>query len=252
MRRRKKTAVTSTKKLPVERWILPCLTGIVAAVTLLTAVILRARIPDCGMAKADHIDEIPKEGVLVNYPFGLGVDEEQIERMASEEYWKTEGKYDTTDAPIVARVRPTGNLDLSVGSLGQEFQVEEVLRGEDCLAEGQTSYMYQALGFVVAGGIIEYQNVLNLMDPDYEYLIFLEESPLNERMETPVYLQASDYFGYIKLGGEPTGTLAEGDGSYEFKELREYEFFSVAPEITDRLNQARKEILTEYGMDGTG
>ena len=84
------------------------------------------------------------------------------------------------------------------------------------------------------------------MQPEYEYLVFMEESPLNHYQKKDIYYITSDYFGCVRTDNHSTETLDEDYQKYDFLDLKEYEFFSVSEKITNTLNGLRKEILNEY------
>ncbi len=133
---------------------------------------------------------------------------------------------------MIAVASATGKLRQTEGSLGQEIHIEEVIRGGDLVECGETGYLYQYFGFQEADGRIQYGNLLNLMQPGERYLVFLEESPLNTYQKEAAYLLASDFFGYVKIGGQETATLVAGQSAYDFTLLRAYEFFSVSEDTT--------------------
>lgn len=113
----------------------------------------------------------------------------------------------------------------------------------------QKGYVYQYFGFYEIDDKIQFMNVLNLMYPENEYLIFLDASPLNPYMQKPVYILKSDFFGYININGRNTKTLDENFQNYNFGDLKDYEFFSVSEKITNVLNGIRKEILNLYSRE---
>ena len=236
------------KRMPVERWILPLLSGIVLLATIIAGLVLRSRIPDCGLAGVDRMEEIPTEGVKLRYAYGAGDPPLAQDYILGDEFGATGDINDISTAPIVARVRPTGRVRFAASSRGQEVEVKEVFRGGEFLSEGQCCYVYQFFGLEPSEGIIYYWDTINLMNPDYEYLIFLEPSPLNEYGQDPAYIMYGLELAYIRIGGQETKTLEEDYQSYEFMELQDYEFFSVSEEITEKLNQVQRDILQEYGL----
>lgn len=64
-------------------------------------------------------------------------------------------------------------------SYSQEVMVKKVIRGKEELT-GKTVTVYNIGGFKNSNGEIVYESNIGLMYPDSQYLIFLDESELNE------------------------------------------------------------------------
>ncbi len=233
------------RRVSLKRLVIPGVCLLMAAGTLALGLTYRAGIPDMGLADARNIRDIPRGATAIEYAWGEKPEDEPW--MEEKDFAMVDGEYEALQAPIVARVSSTGNMRLANGSTGQEFTVKEVLRGEEFLSEGQTSYFYQDYGFVKMVGCFRYGHTLNMMNPDHEYLIFLKESPLNAYSAEKAYLSYSLDFGYIRLGGGRTATLPEDYENMDFLDLQDYEFFSVSEKCTAVLNEIRGEILAEFG-----
>lgn len=218
---------------------------IVALVLVLIAVVsgiqFRFRIPNCGIADLSSVADIQIGTVCLNYASGANG-----EQITVTDFGTADDPYGVDTAEVIAIVSPTGKIQQSEGSIGQEFVIKERVKGNEIASVGETGYVYRTFGFYEIEGKIEYMNTLNLMNPDSDYLIFMDVSPLNPYTKESVYLLHSSRFGYIKIGTQDTKTLDRNYRSYDFLELKDYEFFSVSESITEVLNQVRKEILLFY------
>lgn len=132
------------------------------------------------------------------------------------------------------------------GSIGQEFTVKEIIKGDASLSVGNTAYVYQYFGFQEVDGHIEFMNTLNLMNPENDYLIFMDSSPLNAYQNEPAFILKSEFFGYIKTDHTDTLTLEGNYRDYNFSDLANYEFFSTSESVTKTLNYIRSELLKKF------
>lgn len=154
--------------------------------------------------------------------------------------------YGVASAEIIAVVAPTGNIIQTEGSIGQEFTVKEIIKGDASLSVGNTAYVYQYFGFQEVDGHIEFMNTLNLMNPENDYLIFMDSSPLNAYQNEPAFILKSEFFGYIKTDHTDTLTLEGNYRDYNFSDLANYEFFSTSESVTKTLNYIRSELLKKF------
>ena len=211
-----------------------------AAITMCLGVQFKAGIPDCGIANLSNFCDLEGKPIKLSYAYGADVEEELTE----DSFYG--GKYDGIDeAEIIAVVSPTGNLIQTDGSIGQEFTVHEILKGENLISENQKAYVYRNSGICAKDGRIEYENTENLMIPGCDYVIFMDASPLNE-YQAQVYILKTPYFGYVKISDEVTPTLKGTYTEYELWDLKNCEFFSTSEVVTNLLNKMRKEILEEF------
>lgn len=113
------------------------------------------------------------------------------------------------------------------------------------VSKGKT-YVYQYFGFQEVDGHIEFMNTLNLMNPENDYLIFMDSSPLNAYQNEPAFILKSEFFGYIKTDHTDTLTLEGNYRDYNFSDLANYEFFSTSESVTKTLNYIRSELLKKF------
>lgn len=203
--------------------------------TVIFGIVFRMKMPNCGLADITHFSNIPKGKITLDYALGddhFGSPEEMREKI--------------DEAPVIALVAPTGKIRQTEASIGQEIVIKKIIRGGENISTEQKSYVYQPFGFGLIHDKIKFQNVLNVMNPDFEYLIFMDESPLNEYSKEPAFLLYSNYMGYLRIGGTETKTLKKKYKKYDFTELKDYEIFSVSEEVTNTFHTIKKDVLKEY------
>lgn len=217
---------------------------LVVCVTAAAGYVLRSRIHDSGLASINHVEDLENRDIRIEYAFGKDVEENfTIDDFPG-------GRADPdfiSTADVIAIVTPTGVIDQSYGSLGQEILVKQVIQGDDYAEVGRKSRVYGGEGFFLDGGKIKYINTLNLMYPGNDYLIFMDRTPLYEYEVEPTYTLKSWTFGYIKVNAGQRNSLPDEDYSrFAFSELKEYEFFSVSDKITNMLDDCMNEIVERY------
>lgn len=223
-------------------WIVALL---LAAGCILAGILFRLSVQDCGIVSIQDLSDIEKGMVTVT---GIWTGKEGDGGITRDSFGSGADPYGVDTAPVIVVASSTGKLRQTEGSLGQEIYIEEVIRGCDFVECGDTGYLYQYFGFQEVDGSIQYGNPLNLMKPGEQYLVFMEESPLNVYQKEAAYILASDFFGYVKIGGQETVTLEERMAVYDFSALGTYEFFSVSEDTTKVLNAIKKELLDRYGV----
>ena len=188
------------KKRWSGRLILPLCATVVVVVTIVLGIVFRFTIPDRGLAGVKTVADLQALG------YAWGDNEPGLSIILDGMFGAVNGP---EAAPIVVVGRSTGKLQVSYGSLGQEVKVKEVLRGKETLSEGETYYIYDYSGLSYGAEGIENIYLTNPMLPENDYLIFLETSPLNEYMKTPVYLCGQLFLPYIRLNGESAEEIEE-------------------------------------------
>ena len=213
--------------------------GVLLLIAILFGFSFRFAGKDCGVTKINNVDDI-KVG-MVNLEYAIEPDEPWGEK-GIQPYIEQ-----LRDATIVAIAKPTGNLIQSYGAYGQEIQIKNILYGEEYLKENEMTWFYQEYGFAVIDDKIRFMNAyLNVMDPEDEYLVFLEPSPLNNYQKNQVYELTNHILGYISLSEKTTKNLPKIYGGIDYVEIKDYEFFAVSEKVTAELNEARKTIIEMY------
>ena len=112
----------------------------------------------------------------------------------------------------------------------------------------QINTMFTKKEFKVAAVIALFYScfALNLMNPENDYLIFMDSSPLNAYQNEPAFILKSEFFGYIKTDHTDTLTLEGNYRDYNFSDLANYEFFSTSESVTKTLNYIRSELLKKF------
>lgn len=209
-------------------------------VAVVFGIIFRIIVPDCGVAQLHTIKDAYSRDIYLNYAWGEVDEADIIATKTSDNI----GVDDIALADVIAIVSPTGKIEQTEGSLGQEVTINRAVKGE--VTVGQKIYIYQYFGFRAVDGHIEYMNTLNVMNPSKEYIIFVDASPLNEYQQKPVFILKSKYLGYIRTDYHLTQTLGADYHTINFSTLSDYEFFSVSEKITEALNTARHTALDKF------
>ena len=212
-------------------------------ITVALGIAFRRDIPDCGIADLSNISDIRPDMVTLNYAWEY---RDGMKEMSAESFGPADEGYGVGGSSVIAVVSPTGSICQSEGSIGQEFVIKEIIRGEKIASVGEAGYVFQHFGLHENVGKIEFMNTLNLMNTQNEYLIFMEKSPICQFTGESVYILNSEYFGYIRLWDGTTKTLDKDYKKYDFTELGDYEFFSASDQITEILNEIRTELLDKY------
>ena len=225
--------------------------AVLLTATFIFGVVFHSELKDYGVAGMKTMENIP-DGVELSCVYGMQPEDEEI--YTEEEIGRKTGWRGMDTAPVIAIVTPTGKINQSAGSFGQEIKIRKVLRGEESLSEGDKVYFYKSEGFSYKeyeeyeqwDPIVQFEDFTNIMQEGYDYLIFMEESSLNPYQQTKIFYDVPGTFDYIRTDGAETETRDEDFQSYDFKDLKEYEFFSISDQITDIMNSVKREILEEY------
>ncbi len=213
---------------------------------IVAAMIIRQGIPDAGLAEAHTSDVLETMTVTPDYAWGMNAEDLAMFEDFKANMDKTVS--DIVSTPIVITATADGTIDQSIGSIGQEVVVSEVKKGGNVLKPGEKIFVYQYFGFTADAGEIHYVEPLNIMKKGETYLIFLDEVKWDVQNRLKSYIAQDTLFPYINIKGNDTKTLPRDLTSCPFSELEDYEFFSVSEDITDILNQMKKEILEQYRM----
>ena len=164
----------------------------------------------------------------MEYAAAAAEEEKVYERFtAMQEEWVKE----TENAPVILRVKPTERIEISGESLKQYFIVAEVIRGGEDIAAGQEASVCSPRIWQPQDGWAGFVSHTNLMYDDWEYLLFLEASPLNAYQEETEFFwsEGNSLFSCIRLGEEETETLPNLGGPLE--KYRSYAFFAVSARL---------------------
>lgn len=204
-------------------------------ISIATGIVFSFLKKDCGLQSINKIDDLKAIKYVVEYSLGDNPADENIDWTSVE-----------VDSDTIMVVKPTGNIVQTNGSLGQEFIVENVLKSATALEPGEKCLVYAYYGFVESDGQIIYNRVLNLMNPNRNYLLFANESPLNNIEKKKSYILADDYVGYIAVDHVNDNLFLYKNDLIDYNLVEEYEFFSSSQKITDELNLARNRILNKW------
>ena len=172
----------------------------VLLIAIAAGIFFRVSVGDCGLAQIDHVDDIKANMVTLDFAI------EKDEHFGESGIKKIVDSLDFS--PIIVIAKSTGNLVQADGSYGQEIIISEIIRGEEYVSKEKKCWIYQSFGMQEVNGKILFMNSnLNIMNPEYEYLVFMEASPLNIYQEEQVYLLSSEILGYIRISEPKTKSL---------------------------------------------
>ena len=197
-------------------------------IAIILGLVFQGSISDCGISHLSNIKDVEDSHIVLNYAWN----ENDEGGLTLTSFGSDVDLYGVASAEIIAVVAPTGNIIQTEGSIGQEFTVKEIIKGDASLSVGN--------------GHIEFMNTLNLMNPENDYLIFMDSSPLNAYQNEPAFILKSEFFGYIKTDHTDTLTLEGNYRDYNFSDLANYEFFSTSESVTKTLNYIRSELLKKF------
>lgn len=115
-----------------------------------------------------------------------------------------------------------------------------ITAGENCMI-----WRYSCLEEM--SGVITLRSTTNLMEPGKQYLICLEENPLNEKTKTKNF-PVSFSSGLIPADGTKVEALPKGMRTAEFREFAGYPQFAATEEIAQALNEQNQAILAAFGL----
>lgn len=150
-----------------------------------------------------------------------------------------------SNSSVIAIVEPTGRLDIGEQSLGQEFIVKSIIKGK--LSVGDQARVYLFSGFSVdSRSRVQYEEVVNLMKPSNEYLIFMEESQLNEYTKKKNFLSVvpPSYFDLSQTESQLVSTL-----DIKWKTNRDSEFFVSTQRILNEVYRLKKVLFAQYNLN---
>ena len=137
-------------------------------------------------------------------------------------------------------------LDVTDGTMGQEVTVDRVLQGTGITA-GESCMIWRYSCLEEMNGVITLRSTTNLMEPGKQYLICLEENPLNEKTKTKNF-PVSFSSDLIPADGTKVEALPKGMRTAEFREFAGYPQFAATEEIAQALNEQNQAILAAFGI----
>ncbi len=151
-------------------------------------------------------------------------------------------------ASSILIVHPAGYIRQFKGSFSQEVTVIGVIRAEsDLLQPQQNIQIYQYGGFEVNNNKIYFTKTCNIMDPSSTYIVFLENSPLNE------YNTASDYYltdtivSCINL--DSMSNQLQYKQNYNFVDYIGTNHFSTSENIATSIMKLEDAVLLKYDKE---
>lgn len=222
----------------------------IVAVFLLTAVagkVIMARTPDVGLAGVKTIDELSERQVKLEYALGDGESREALVKSLT----KNQDEYvcQVEEADIIVLAKSTGVLEFTTGTYGQEICVDSIIKGNEWIDENETCWIWRSYGMEVMDGQIVYRNVLNLMQDDGTYLVFLNSNQLNQYRTEKEFQTASEYFGYLPIEGAKVQPIKENQRNVLYKEWSEIPVFISSEKVAAAWNEIAEMLLNKFEPD---
>lgn len=151
--------------------------------------------------------------------------------------------------PIAVVGKPTGNIQQAIGSFGQEIIVEKVIKGTG-IEEKSRYYIYNSYGFNVnSDNKLVYYDIMNVMNTDSYYLIFMNASELNPLTSVDSYTSMGYFFTYLNISIDRSFPVKGDLNSIKYADLKDSEFFARSQEIIDQIHIIKHKIIEKYKDD---
>lgn len=224
--------------------------GIVGAVVLNTA-------PDAGLAAVKSVADLSNLQVRIEWAQGdivygveteVGLEDVETASSVLEDLVNNKQNYieQAAASDLVVLATATGDLDITDSTVGQKIVVDQVLQGNNLLSAGSTCIVWADYGLQVLDGTITYRNIQNLMQPETQYLIFLENNSLNEVSGEKNFRLVSNQFGYLPVPFMPDIALADSVRCGDYAVWAQYPAFLATDEIAEARNQIVQNLLQMY------
>lgn len=226
--------------------------GILGAALLNTA-------PDVGLAAVKSVADLSNLQVRIEWAQGdiiygveteMGLQDVETASNVLKDLINNKQNYieEVTASGLVILATATGDLDITNGTVGQKIVVDQVLQGNNLLSVGNTCMVWADYGLQILDGTITYRNIQNLMQPETQYLIFLEDNPLNEVSNEKNFRLVSNQFGYLPVPFMPDKALTDSVRCGDYAVWAQYPAFIATDEIAEARNQIVQHILQTYGF----
>ena len=207
-------------------------------ISLLAAFVLVRTAPDCGLAEVRSVSDVMGKTVRIYWaegdPVNVGPDEPappKIDYAAQIREYTASTVEQAKGSKLVVLATAGEKLDVTDGTTG-------ITAGESCMI--WRSYCLQDMD-----GEITFREVTNRLEPGKQYLICLEENPLNEKTKTKNFPVG---VAMIPADGTKVEALPKGMRTAEFREFAGYPQFAATEEIAQALNEQNQAILAAFGL----
>lgn len=220
-------------------------------ISLLAAFVLVRTAPDCGLAEVRSVSDVMGKTVRIYWaegdPVNVGPDEPappKIDYAAQIREYTASTVEQAKGSKLVVLATAGEKLDVTDSTMGQEVTVDRVLQGTGITA-GENCMIWRYYCLEEMSGVITLRSTTNLMEPGKQYLICLEENPLNEQTKTKNFPVG---VAMIPADGTKVEALPKGMRTAEFREFAGYPQFAATEEIAQVLNEQNQAILAAFGL----
>jgi hypothetical protein len=103
-------------------------------IAIILGLVFQGSISDCGISHLSNIKDVEDSHIVLNYAWN----ENDEGGLTLTSFGSDVDLYGVASAEIIAVVAPTGNIIQTEGSIGQEFTVKEIIKGDASLSVGNT------------------------------------------------------------------------------------------------------------------
>ena len=148
------------------------------------------------------------------------------------------------EADIIVLAEPTGKISFVSGTTETEVRIVKVLKGENEVEIGETysTWFGSCITTDESGRNYYYDGYVNLMYPEYQYLIYAKASDFEMNGKKDLYLMGP-LFSYMRVGDSPDTDVSLA--SLDLLSARKAEYMTIDPEVTIYLNGMKERIVDE-------
>ncbi len=126
----------------------------------------------------------------------------------------------------------------------QKVKVTKVIKGNESILNTDISISV-SYGFVITDGVESFNSLSNVLDYNYEYLVFLNPSKLNPYTKEQVYYVFNDIpLMCFRITDNESDFLYE-DGM-SFDQMKETEYFCYSKETLEKIYEYKHRMIKKY------
>lgn len=213
---------------------------------LIVADITRTSFRSVGLEKIEHTDDLGKYEILVDYAWGQNDSKATIEDLIENRNLYIDN---LKNADLVLIVEATGSLTQYNGSYAQTAKVSDIVVSSlNYLNKDDLLTIYQYGGFVEEDGKIKFTETTNNLYPGQKYLVFLDESDLNQISGGMDFYFYDSIFSCVKL----TDRDKQEPCDLNFNESKETVQFCATDEVLAAFEGIEEALIDKYVYENAG
>jgi hypothetical protein len=219
---------------------------ILVAISLTVGLYCKSTFTDMGIRTMRTVEQAEK--MMSTIP--LLYDDGMMETIAPE---LTTGEWD--QIPVIVVVKPSGKMRQYDMLNQQEAKVITSVKGG--IRKGEIILICDEGGFMareysgepVKNGVPVYNEMMGLMKPDDEYLVFLTPNPLNAlrgKDQKLYFLESRFGIKHLNLTRDYSVPVTKANGVYVLADFKGSEFFSTKQVHLDKLYSLKRQLIKKY------